>query len=247
MLSRLLRRSLAPYKTWLVAVVILGVHAGPEICVSVANADTDYILRTGGWMLLISLGQIVCSIVATFFGSRAAMSAGRDIRGSLFEQVQSCFSTGSGRHVVAFAREVVPHECHHAYFIINDQGQAADGSPITADNVAIKAKAGDNVLLRTIHAAYVPITYDFGSLDAMVIENDGRPLRTKIDLSGRRPQGEMFAIPWTDTIMRTASAERWSFLIQNVSPGVYPIELRFHQWITDKVEGVARTTLTVEA
>src|SRR5947209_694243 len=133
------------------------------------------------------------------------------------------------------------------YFLINDQGQAADGSPITAPNVAIKAKAGDNVLIRTIHAAYVPVTYDFGSLDAMVIENDGRPLRTKMDLSGLQPRGEMFAIPWKETVQRTASAERWSFLIQNVSPGVYPIELRFHQWITDKVEGVARTTLTVEA
>jgi len=100
MLSRLLRRFLAPYKTWLVAVVALQLLStiaalylptlnADIIDKGVANGDTDYILRTGGWMLLISLGQIICSVAATFFGSRAAMSAGRDIRGSLFEQVQS--------------------------------------------------------------------------------------------------------------------------------------------------------------
>src|SRR3954470_6405095 len=75
------------------------------------------------------------------------------------------------------------------YFLINDQGQAKDGSPITAPNVAVKAKAGQNIIIRTIHAAYVPITYDFGSLDALVIENDGRPFRPGIDLTGRSPQG----------------------------------------------------------
>jgi hypothetical protein len=134
------------------------------------------------------------------------------------------------------------------YFIINDQGQAKDGSPITAPNVAVKAKAGQNILIRTIHAAYVPITYDFGSLDPLVIENDGRPFRTQMDLSGIAPKGDLLAIPWSQFPTQTTSpAERWSFLIPNASPGVYPVELRFHNWITEKVEGFARTTITVEA
>jgi len=132
------------------------------------------------------------------------------------------------------------------YFIINDQGQAKDGSPITAPHVAVTAKAGQNILIRTIHAAYVPITYDFGSLDPYVIENDGRPFRTQMDLSGIAPKGELMAIPWSQFTGRTSPAERWSFLIPNASPGVYPVELRFHNWITDKVEGFARTTITVE-
>ena len=133
------------------------------------------------------------------------------------------------------------------YFLINDQGQAKDGSPITAPNVAVRAKAGQNILIRTIHAAYVPTTYDFGSLDPLVIENDGRPFRTQVDLSGIDPKGDLLAIPWSQFPGRVGPAERWSFLIQNASPGVYPVELRFHNWITDKVEGFARTTITVEA
>jgi ATP-binding cassette subfamily B protein len=53
----------------------------------VAKGDTAYIITTGGWMLLITLGQIACSISAVYFGARAAMSLGRDIRLSVFTRV----------------------------------------------------------------------------------------------------------------------------------------------------------------
>jgi len=58
----------------------------------------------------------------------------------------------------------------------------------------------------------------------------------------------MVAIPWSQfPPQQTSPASRWSFLIKDASPGVYPLELRFHNWITKKVEGFARTTITVEA
>lgn len=53
----------------------------------VAQADTGYIWRTGLFMLLVSFGQIIASIVATFFAARAAMGAGRDIRADVFAKV----------------------------------------------------------------------------------------------------------------------------------------------------------------
>ena len=53
----------------------------------VATGDTGYILNTGGLMLLISIGQVAGSILATYFGSRLAMSVGRDIRGDVFAKV----------------------------------------------------------------------------------------------------------------------------------------------------------------
>ena len=53
----------------------------------VAKGDTGYILATGGLMLLIALGQVAGSILATYFGSRLAMSVGRDIRGDVFAKV----------------------------------------------------------------------------------------------------------------------------------------------------------------
>jgi ATP-binding cassette subfamily B multidrug efflux pump len=53
----------------------------------VAKGDTGYILATGGLMLLIALGQVAGSILATYFGSRLAMSVGRDLRGDVFAKV----------------------------------------------------------------------------------------------------------------------------------------------------------------
>ncbi len=53
----------------------------------VAKGDTGYILSTGALMLLISLGQVAGSILATYFGSKLAMQVGREIRGEVFAQV----------------------------------------------------------------------------------------------------------------------------------------------------------------
>ncbi|GAA1410904.1 ABC transporter ATP-binding protein [Oerskovia paurometabola] len=55
----------------------------------VTQGDTAYIMRTGGVMLVISLGQVICAIVAVYFGAKVAMSFGRDVRNGLFTRVQS--------------------------------------------------------------------------------------------------------------------------------------------------------------
>jgi ATP-binding cassette subfamily B protein len=57
----------------------------------VARGDTGYIWSQGSIMLMISLGQIVAAVIATYFAARAAMGAGRDIRADVFEKV-SAFS-----------------------------------------------------------------------------------------------------------------------------------------------------------
>ncbi|MBM0238882.1 ABC transporter ATP-binding protein [Micromonospora sp. ATA32] len=98
MLIRLLRSFLRPYRRPLVAVVLLqfvGTMASlylPSlnadiIDLGVARGDTDYIMRTGGWMLLVSLLQILCSVAAVYLGARTAMAFGRDVRAGIFEQV----------------------------------------------------------------------------------------------------------------------------------------------------------------
>lgn len=55
----------------------------------IARGDTDYILRTGGFMLLVTLLLAACSIVSVYWGSRTAMSFGRDLRSEIFRKVQS--------------------------------------------------------------------------------------------------------------------------------------------------------------
>jgi len=53
----------------------------------VAKGDTGYILSTGAWMLGVTVVQIVCSVAAVYFGARAAMRFGRDVRSAIFHTV----------------------------------------------------------------------------------------------------------------------------------------------------------------
>jgi ATP-binding cassette subfamily B multidrug efflux pump len=54
-----------------------------------SKLQTDYILRTGGLMLLISLLGGACTITVGFLASRTAAGAARDIRKEVFKKVES--------------------------------------------------------------------------------------------------------------------------------------------------------------
>jgi ATP-binding cassette subfamily B protein len=92
------RDHLRPYRNLVAVLVVLqlvGTMAslylpslnGQIIDQGVAKGDTGYILRTGTWMLAVSLVQITATIGATYLGARSAASLGRDLRGSLFTRV----------------------------------------------------------------------------------------------------------------------------------------------------------------
>ncbi len=109
MLTRLLRTYLRPYRRTLAAVVALqfvGTIASlylPSlnadiIDLGIARGDTGYIMRTGGWMLAVSLVQIVCSIAAVYLGAHTAGAYGRDVRAAVFAHVNSF----SAREVARF-------------------------------------------------------------------------------------------------------------------------------------------------
>ncbi|UAJ80009.1 ABC transporter ATP-binding protein [Leifsonia sp. ZF2019] len=55
----------------------------------IVNGDTDFIWSTGGMMLLVCFVQVIAAIAATYFGARASMSVGRDIRRSFYRTVDS--------------------------------------------------------------------------------------------------------------------------------------------------------------
>ena len=108
MLVRLLREHLRPYRGAVVAVLALQLVQTIATLVlpslnadiidrGVAAGDTGYIVRTGGVMLAVSLLQVVCAIVAVYFGARTAMALGRDVRASLFSHVQRFSAQEVGR------------------------------------------------------------------------------------------------------------------------------------------------------
>ncbi len=51
--------------------------------------DVPYIWRTGGWMLLIAAGGVVCAVCSSFLGSRTAMGLGSSLRSQIFRHVES--------------------------------------------------------------------------------------------------------------------------------------------------------------
>jgi ATP-binding cassette subfamily B protein len=109
MLIRLLREHLRPYGHGLLAIAVFQLLStmaslylpslnADIIDLGIVKGDTAYILRTGGWMLLMTLGQIAFSVAAAYFGSKTSMCFGRDLRASLFRRVMGF----SGREVARF-------------------------------------------------------------------------------------------------------------------------------------------------
>ncbi|MER5306552.1 ABC transporter ATP-binding protein [Streptomyces sp. NPDC002773] len=100
MLIRLLRIQLRPYRKPIALLVLLQFL---QTCASlylptlnadiidngVVEGDTGYILRFGALMVGISVVQVVCNIGAVFYGARTASALGRDVRGAVFDRVQS--------------------------------------------------------------------------------------------------------------------------------------------------------------
>lgn len=97
-LRRLLRTHLGPYKRtiWLV-VVLQAIQTGATLALpalssdlinrGVLQGDNGYIWRVGAVMVGFSIVQIAFAAVAVFYGARAAMAFGRDVRRDLFHQV----------------------------------------------------------------------------------------------------------------------------------------------------------------
>ncbi|MFG3316973.1 ABC transporter ATP-binding protein [Streptomyces sp. NPDC048171] len=100
MLIRLLRTHLRPYRKSIALLVALQFL---QTCASlylptlnadiidngVVQGDSGYILGYGALMIGISLAQVVCNIGAVYYGARTAAALGRDVRGAVFDRVQS--------------------------------------------------------------------------------------------------------------------------------------------------------------
>ena len=109
MLVTLARKYLGPYRWAVVAVLVLqlvqtlGALYLPSLNADIIDdgvvvGDIGRIWSTGGWMLVVSLGQVVASVVAVYFGAQVATAFGRDLRRDLFRTVQ----TYSAREMAQF-------------------------------------------------------------------------------------------------------------------------------------------------
>ncbi len=98
MLVALLRRFVRPYRRLVAAVMMLQLISTlaslylPTVNATIiddgiAKGDTAAIVRLGGVMFGVTALQVLCAVGAVYFGSRAGMGIGRDLRSAMFHQV----------------------------------------------------------------------------------------------------------------------------------------------------------------
>jgi ATP-binding cassette, subfamily B, multidrug efflux pump len=96
----LFRTYLRPYRTQLVVVMgLLLIQAIANLYLpdlnadiinnGIAKGDNDYIIRTGAFMLVVTLVLGIASVFAVYWGSKAAMGFGRDVRSAIFRKVEA--------------------------------------------------------------------------------------------------------------------------------------------------------------
>lgn len=98
MLIKLVRHYARPYLPYVLAVVVLQLAStiaalylpslnAQIIDEGVSRGDTDYIWNTGAVMLGVAFVQVATAIAGVYFGSKAAMAVGRDLRKGVFHKV----------------------------------------------------------------------------------------------------------------------------------------------------------------
>ena len=99
-MTALFRRYLPRYRGAIALVVLLLLVQAianlylPELNAEIINngvvtGDTDYILRTGAFMLVVTFVLAVVAVIGVYFGARTAMAFGRDVRSATFRRVQT--------------------------------------------------------------------------------------------------------------------------------------------------------------
>jgi ATP-binding cassette subfamily B multidrug efflux pump len=108
MLLALLRQYVRPYRRLVAVVMTLQLISTlaslylPTINAAiiddgVAQGNTTRIVHLGAMMLAVTALQVVCAVGAIYFGSRAGLSFGRDIRAAMFHHVTSFSEHERGR------------------------------------------------------------------------------------------------------------------------------------------------------
>src|SRR6187200_2367194 len=104
----LLRVHLRPYRWQLAFVLLLLLIQAianlylPELNADIINngvatGDTDYILATGGVMLVVTLLLAVAAVISVYWSARIAMGFGRDVRSGIFSTVETFSQTEVNR------------------------------------------------------------------------------------------------------------------------------------------------------
>ena len=167
MLVRLLRVHLRPYRKILGLIVGLqAVAATAALLLPAINArivdrgvltgDTGYIRREGAVMIAVTLVQGVFAGAAVFYGARAAMGFGRELRASLFHQVTGFSAREVGHYGAPSLITRITNDVQQVQMLVVMTCTMAIGAPITIV-VGIVMAVRQDVGLSAILLVSIPV------------------------------------------------------------------------------------------
>ncbi|HEY0518289.1 MAG TPA: ABC transporter ATP-binding protein [Ilumatobacteraceae bacterium] len=221
MLVRLLRTYLRRYKPQLVAVVIL--QAAQTIAAlylpslnadiidkGVARGDTGYIWSTGGVMLLITLVQITCAATAVYFGAKAAMGFGRDVRDGIFHQVSDFSAREMGQFGAPSLITRITNDVQQVQMLVLMTCTLLVAAPITAIGGVIMAIREDGGLSWILTVSIPVLVVCILSVVSRMVPQF-RKMQERIDTVNRVLREQITGIRVVRAFVREpAEAERFS-------------------------------------
>ena len=167
MLIRLLRIHLRPYRKVIALIVGLqAVAATAALLLPAINArivdrgvltgDTGYIRREGAVMLGVTIVQGVFAGAAVYFGARAAMGFGRDLRANLFHQVTGFSAREVGRYGAPSLITRITNDVQQVQMLVVMTCTMAIGAPITIV-VGIVVAVREDIGLSSVLAVAIPV------------------------------------------------------------------------------------------
>ncbi|MER7534820.1 ABC transporter ATP-binding protein [Streptomyces sp. NPDC097704] len=195
MLIRLLRTHLRPYRKPIALLVLLQFL---QTCASlylptlnadiidngVVNGDTGYILRFGALMVGVSVVQVVCNIGAVYYGARTASALGRDVRGAVFDRVQSFSARELGHFGAPSLITRTTNDVQQVQMLVLMAFTLMVSAPIMCVGGIVMA-LGQDVPLSAVLLAVVPVLGVSVSLIVRKMRPLFRTMQTRLDTVNR--------------------------------------------------------------
>lgn len=191
MLSRLLRSHLRRYRAALALVVAfqavqslaalyLPALNADIIDRGVARGDTGYIWRMGAVMLAITVVQICFAVAAVYFGARASMGFGRDVRAALFHQVNAFSAREVGQFGAPSLITRITNDVQQVQMLVLMTCTMLVAAPITAVGGVVLALQQDVGLAWILLVAIPALLLSVGSAIARMVPQFRR-MQERID------------------------------------------------------------------
>jgi len=187
----------------------------------IAAGDIPYIWRTGAVMLALSFGQVICAIVAVYFGAKLAMSVGRDLRGKLMSTVMSFAESDVQRFGAPSLITRTTNDVQQVQMLVLMTATLLVSAPFMAIGGVIMALQQD-VALSWIMVVAIPLLLLFVGFIVSRMVPHFRRMQKRIDVINRVLREQLTGIRVVRAFVREPQeSERFGVANENVTESAY--------------------------